>query len=102
MAARGFQVVGVGENEEQTPQQKDHTAANERDARILMLAISTISKRSIIAISNLFSLLSVASVWLLTYRVLPEPSQVQLVGICGYAIFILLLEIIRRRNPNVS
>jgi len=63
----------------------------------LLLALTALSKRFVIALSNLFSLCCVASLWYLLYTILPDPTSHQLVGAGGYGVFILILELIRKR-----
>lgn len=87
----------------------DHPAASGRitvkptverpgiEIQTMMLALGALSKRSLVALSNCFTAAALASAWLLWDKVLPEPSVLQLVGLGGYAVFLLSLEWIRRR-----
>lgn len=71
----------------------------EQAARALLFtALRSLSQRSLTAITNLFSLILVASVAWLLAGVLASPSLNQLAGVGGYAVFCLLIDIIRRKN----
>ena len=95
--------------EEDSPTVVDHPASPGRitvkpvpekpgiELQTMMLALSALSKRALVALSNCFTGAALASAWLLWDKVLPDPSVLQLVGLGGYAIFLLSLEWIRRR-----
>ena len=65
---------------------------------VLVLALTALSQRAIDAISRLFTLLTVASVFVLWYVAPPEPSIYQLVKLGAYAAFILGVNLIVRRK----
>lgn len=73
----------------------------EREASLVaqMMAVLTkeLSKKALVAISNCFTALSLGTAFWLWLSVLPDPSQNQLAGLAGYAVFVLLLEYVRRR-----
>lgn len=73
---------------------KDKSAATE----MLLLALGALSKRAVIALSSLFTVASVASAFWLWMGILPSPSINQLVGVSLYAVFVLAIEYIRRRD----
>lgn len=66
--------------------------------QLLFTALRALSQRAQTAITNLFSLFLVGSVAVLLGRVLGEPTQNQLVGVGGYAVFCLLIDIVRRKT----
>jgi hypothetical protein len=64
----------------------------------LLLAIKALSQRFIIALSSLFALLVIGSVWWLFLSIEQNPSVNQLVGLGGYAMFVLAaIWIVRRK-----
>lgn len=66
--------------------------------RLLFTALKALSQRAMTAITNAFSLVLVGLVWLLTARVLDDPTENKLIGVGGFAVFCLCLDIIRRRT----
>lgn len=66
-------------------------------AQTMALLVSGLSKKALVAISNCFTALSLGTAFWLWQSVLPEPSPNQLIGLGGYAVFILSLEYVRRR-----
>lgn len=73
----------------------DEVAAN-----MLLLGLKTLSQRSVIALSNLFTLLTCISAFVLWQDVLPSPNSYQLVGLGLYGVFILLLHVVRRKYES--
>lgn len=67
-----------------------------RATQLLMLGLGTVGKRLLIAASNFFGLLTVASVWVLWWQ-RPDPTTHQLVALGMYAAFILIVNLIVRR-----
>lgn len=63
---------------------------------MVMLALKSLSQRALIAIDNLFMLLTVGSVFWLAMS-LPDPNTYQLVQIGMYAAFVLAANLIVRR-----
>lgn len=57
--------------------------------QLLMLSLKTLSQRTIVALSKLFTLLTVGTVFWLC-MVTPDPTVFQLVKIAMYSIFVLL------------
>ena len=102
----GFQVISEEEAPAQhaapgpDPRLAQAQAESARATQILMLALRTVSQRAVVAIFNAFTAVAVGSAWVLWYSVLPNPNVYQLVG-CGlYAVFLLAVEIIRRRSAT--
>lgn len=63
----------------------------------LLLALRALSQRFVIALSNLFTLVTVASAFVLWYAT-PQPDILQLIKLGGYGLFVLGINwIIRRR-----
>lgn len=66
---------------------------------ILLLLLKPLSQKTIIAIGNCFSLLTVASVFWLSLAIIPkDPSVQQLIGLGGYAVFVVAVNLIVRRK----
>lgn len=63
---------------------------------LLVLSLKALSKRSLIAISNLFCLLTVGSVFVLFYNI-PNPSVLQIINLTIYSLFVLAANAIVRR-----
>ena len=87
----GFQVVPDDEPD-QAPAGDGGKALS-----VMMLALSTLSQKTLVALSNLFALTAVGSVfWLAMTH--PSPDTYQLVEIGMYAAFVLAaIFIVRRR-----
>lgn len=77
---------------EPTKAPQDTTAAT----NMLLLALRALSQRSIVALGNLFTLLTVGSVWWLCLSI-PSPTVLQLILIGMYALFVLAANWIIRR-----
>lgn len=86
------------------PEVPTQQAAQQQAVAITMIqiALSAIWKQAIIAIANLFTLLSVASAFVL-WLMIPDPNTHQLIAMGMFAVFILtanLLVIWSRRNGH--
>jgi hypothetical protein len=83
----------VPDLEEPVVQPQEHPAA----LSMVMLALKSLSQRALVAIDNLFMLLTVGSVFWLAMSI-PHPDTFQLVEIGMYAAFVLAANwIVRRR-----
>lgn len=69
----------------------------DRATDLLFLSLQALSKRTIIALSNLFCLLTVGSVFVLFYSIVPAPNTFQIVSATIYAVFVLAANAIVRR-----
>lgn len=64
-----------------------------------LLGLKSLAQRAAIAIADLFSLITVATVFWLCLAIVPyEPTTYQLAGLCGYALFIVAVNVIVRRK----
>lgn len=100
MAAQRFEVV---EEADPLPAGKPATdspaEAGPSAVDVLLLLLKPLSQKTIIALGNLFSLLTVASVFWLCLAIIPkDPSTQQLVGLGGYAAFVIAVNVIVRRK----
>jgi hypothetical protein len=87
----------ISENE--APQPRPQQAPNQgQDAAFnaLMLALKTLSQKTLIALSRLTSLAMVASVFWL-FMSIPDPHTSQLIWGGMYSVFILTLQFLMRR-----
>ena len=66
--------------------------------QMVVLGLHTLSQRALTAISDLFTLILVASVCFLARTVLDSPSREQIVLVFGYAFFCLAVDAARRRR----
>ena len=93
---RNFALVGEEEIGE-TPEPRTDAEAARRNTQLLLLSLRAVSQRAVTAVSHLFTAAMVGSALLLWWTVLPDPSVLQLVGLGGWALFVLAIEWIRRR-----
>jgi len=77
-----------------TQEPADHAAAT----KMLMLGLGALSKRSLVALADLFCLLTVASVFWLFIST-PDPNVMRLIQLGGYCLFVLAANWIVRRKP---
>lgn len=91
----GFKLIG--QEDEPVAAPAAEKPAGDVPQRIIIFALSTLAKRTLVALSNLFSLLLAASAFVLWWTVLPAPSVLQLVGLGMYSVFVLALDFVRRR-----
>ena len=73
-------------------------ALTEAATRAVFLALKALSQRTIVALANLFTLLTAGSVCYLWLQVLPEPNIMQVQSVSIYSVFILLLHLVIRRQ----
>lgn len=66
--------------------------------QMLMTALKALSQRFVVALSNLFTLLTAASAFYLWMICLPEISVLKIVGLSIYSVFILALNVWGRRK----
>ena len=78
------------------PAQQDVQEAQLR--ALLLTSLRALGQRATTAITNLFSLGLVLSVWLLVSRVLDDPTPLRLYALGGYAMFCLSVDVVRRRR----
>ena len=90
MTNPGFEVVGGTETE---PPKPDNGAA----VRMLTLALAALSQRALIALMDLFSLITCAGVWYIWYLT-PNPNYQQIVHNSIFALFALAANWIVRRK----
>ena len=95
---KGFDVIGAQEVPDPVGADAESSALAKINTQMLLLALGALSKRALTAITNLFTLALVGSAWWLWYSVLPNPTLLQLVGVCSYAVFALAIDIVRRRG----
>ncbi len=93
--------VGTDEligGEESPPQPPYSSALAEAATQAVFLALKALSQRTIVALANLFTLLTAGSVCYLWLQVLPEPNIMQVQSVSIYSVFVLLLHLVIRRQ----
>jgi hypothetical protein len=81
----------------------DETSApaptTEDTSRTVDLLLALLSDKSAAILSGFYSLLTVISVFWLALVIIPrDPSTYQLTGLCGYAIFVIAVNVIARKR----
>ena len=71
--------------------------APKRDTALLMLALKSLSQRTIAALADLFTLVTVGSCFWLFFAIKEQPNTFQLVLAATYALFVLAANWIVRR-----
>jgi len=99
MAAKAFQLIGETDTDKDPPQTQPAPESEKTgvDLRLLLLALRALSQRTLVAVSNLFTLAAMGSVCWVWSSVLPVPDTYKLTGAGCYSLFVLALEFIRRR-----
>lgn len=69
----------------------DNSAA-QASISLLLLALKTLSQRTIVALAALRGLLLASSVFALAFRIVDDPSSLKLTGLGIYATFVLIAE----------
>jgi hypothetical protein len=96
MPSEPFRVIEDDEPEGTAPPQSSPTL-DTIGISALMLGLSALSKRLVVALSNLFVLLTVASAFWLFYSIRAEPTVPQLVLAGIYSAFVLAANFIVRK-----
>lgn len=99
MAERRFEVVDdTPEFPAQPPQPNpQQQRAQARDISLLLLSLKALSQRALVALSSLFTLITVGSAFWL-WMTIPHPDVYQLVGLGMYALFVLAANFIVKRS----
>ena len=70
-----------------------------RAADVMMLALKALSQRALVSLAALYSLLTFGCVFFLAYLIIPnDPTVPKLVGLGGFAVFVLTLNLIERHK----
>jgi hypothetical protein len=93
-AQHGFRIIG----EEDPPTPAPDKDLIDHNRTMLLLALKALSQRAATAITNLMTLVMVSGVGFLAWTVLPNPTNPQLWLVGGFAFFVLLIDIARRRR----
>lgn len=65
---------------------------------LLMVGLHALSQRALKGISDAFTLILVGLTCGLAFHVLDNPTQLQIVTVFGFAVFCLLIDMMRRRT----
>jgi hypothetical protein len=85
----GFAVV-----DEQEAPKREAVATN-----LLLLSLKTLAQRTVVAVADLFTLLTVTSAWTLWY-INPNPNTLQIVSLSIYAVFVVAVNVIVRSHAS--
>ena len=83
--------------EEEKPAPAQPKSVDEAATAMFFLALKALSQRALVAFSQLFTLLTCLSAFLLWKSVLQNPTVEQLVGVALYGLFILFLHVVRKK-----
>jgi len=73
------------------------TGAQPPGLDLLLLSLKTLSQRAITAVTNLFTLVTMAGTWFLWYKT-PDPNPLQIAHLSIFAAFVLAANwLVRRR-----
>ena len=89
----GFEVVGGTETEQAEPAEQ----ASAAHVVMLTIALKALSQRALVALADLFTLLTVGSAFWL-WSTIPAPNDRQIVALSIYALFVLAANYIVRRK----
>ena len=90
--------VGEDRPVEDTTKSAEDSFLNKVALDAMLLAFKALSQRTIIALGQLFTLLTCLSAFWLWYIVLPNPNSYQLVGLALYGAFLLLLHLVKKKS----
>lgn len=77
---------------------QERNQTHEVATKMLLMAIQALSQRFVVALSNLFTLLTAASAFYLWMMALPEIDVLKIVALSIYSVFVLALNIYGRRK----
>lgn len=97
MRGSRLQAVADDELELEQAQPAAQPAAQTAAIQMLTMALKALSQRAIIALSNLFMLLTAFSVFILWFEAPADPSISQIIRLALYALFVLALNLIKRK-----
>jgi len=89
----GFEVVGGTDAEPAQPQ----TDPNGVAVRLIQMALVALSQRAVVALADMFTLITVASAFWLWWSI-PAPNDRQIIALSIYALFVLAANWIVRGN----
>jgi hypothetical protein len=94
--ARGLTLVDESESARSGPTvSAEATPSSDRGFSILALALKTMGQRALIAVDNLFTLVTVCLAFYLWHSI-PEPNTLQVVALALFALFVLAANVIVR------
>lgn len=95
--ARQFEVVNSEPPDQDEPDNRVAQAATAAATHALLLGLKALSQRTLTALADLFTLITVALVFWL-WAATPHPDQYQIVSLSIFALFVLAANwIVRRR-----
>lgn len=91
-----LQLVGEIPDTPQAPPAPKSDPIVKVSADALLLALRALSQRFVVALANLFTLLTVGSAFWLWWSI-PDPSNTQLASLGMYALFVVAINVIVRK-----
>lgn len=76
---------------QQAQEQPNHAQASAVSLKLLVLALKTLSERTIVALAALKAMILAGTVFWLALTIMVEPTSAKLTGLAIYASFILLI-----------
>jgi hypothetical protein len=74
-------------------------AQQQQAVKLLMAAVAALGQRFVVALSTLFTLIAVGTVFYSWLVVLPaDPTERQIIAVSIYSVFVLAIEWVRRRK----
>lgn len=95
--SRRFEVVNEDAPAPPPPSAPKQPIVNDVSITMLTMALSALGQKAIIALSACFTLLTVASVFVLWFLT-PDPTDRQITSLTIYASFVLLINIVHMRR----
>ena len=85
------------EQSQPTKPREEEKSESELPLKLLLTALTALGQRFVVALSRLFSIITIGSAFWLWLICLPSPTIPQLVGLGLYAMFILAMHVVVKR-----
>ena len=87
----------IGQEENPLPQPPRSTVAQDALTGLLLTSLKALSQRTIVALASLVDLALIGSAFALWLLIIANPTPLQLIGVGGYAAFVLIAIYMRRK-----
>jgi len=96
-----LQAIGEGEDaaligQDELPPQPRSSATQDALTGLLFTSLKALSQRTIVALASLVDLALIGSAFALWLLIIADPTPPQLIGVGGYAVFVLIALYMRR------
>lgn len=88
----------AGELPQGEPQTQQPRRVESAIASMLMMTLRTLPAKTVVALAGIADLSMIASAFVLWLLIIANPTPLQLAGVGGYAIFVLIALVARRRK----